>query len=103
MASATLTAPPERLAPPIKPDLGVVPEDVVHPGSLEAEWCRSPQSQGGHRMKLHGNARLSVKGREPLIDRVEHDRTARTRRASGWADIAPRAAMGCSAALRSTQ
>jgi hypothetical protein len=23
-------------------------------------------------MKLHGNARLSVKGREALIDRVEH-------------------------------
>src|SRR5690242_7618224 len=39
--------------------------------SLEAGWCRSHQSQGGHRMKLHRNARLSVKGRELLVERVE--------------------------------
>src|SRR6185437_1000193 len=39
--------------------------------SLEAGWCRSHQSQGGHRMKLHANARLSLKGRELLVDRVE--------------------------------
>jgi len=29
---------------------------AVHPGPLEAGWCRSHQSQRGHRMKLHGNA-----------------------------------------------
>ena len=39
------------------PDLAVEPEDVVHPGLL-----------GGW---LHANARLSVKGRELLISRVE--------------------------------
>ena len=40
--------------------LGVVPEHVVHPGLLGG-WvvARSPQSQGGHRMKLHANAALS--------------------------------------------
>src|SRR5205807_2388034 len=29
---------------------------------LEAGWCQSHQSQGGHRMKLHANAGLSLKG-----------------------------------------
>jgi transposase IS481 family protein len=38
---------------------------------LEAGWCRSHQSQGGHRMRLHANARLSLKGRELLVGRVE--------------------------------
>ena len=35
-------------------------------------------------MKLHANARLSVKGRELLVDRVEN-----ARRASGWPDLHP--------------
>ena len=38
-------------------------------------------------MKLHGNARLSVKGRELLIDRVEH---------AGWSLSAAAAAAGLS-------
>jgi hypothetical protein len=32
--------------------LGVVPEDVVHPGLLGGWWCRSHQSQGGHRIEV---------------------------------------------------
>src|SRR5208282_2932315 len=32
--------------------------------------CQATQYQGGHRMKLHANARLSVKGRELLVDRM---------------------------------
>jgi hypothetical protein len=35
--------------------------------SLEAGGVEATQSQGGHRMKLHANARLSVKGRELLV------------------------------------
>src|SRR3954465_2285372 len=55
--------------------------------SLEAGWCRSHQSQGGHRMKLHGNARLSVKGRALLIERVE---------VAGWSLSAAAEAAGIS-------
>jgi transposase len=59
-------------------DLVVVPEEVVHPGLLGGWLVSKPPVQGGHRMKLHANARLSVKGRELLVDRVEH---------AGWSVI----------------
>src|SRR5204862_2505889 len=55
--------------------------------SLEAGWCRSHQSQGGHRMKLHANARLSVKGRQLLVERVE---------VAGWSLSAAAEAAGIS-------
>ena len=57
-------------------------------------------------MRLHGNAKLSVKGRELLVERIEDagwslteaaaaagvsDRTAR----SGWLGIARKASSGC--------
>jgi hypothetical protein len=38
---------------------------------LEAERCSSHQPQGGHRMKLHGNARTCPKSRRLLVERVE--------------------------------
>src|ERR1017187_8494442 len=50
--------------------LAVNPEDVVHPGLLGGWGCLETQHQGEHRMNLHANARLSVKGRELLIDRI---------------------------------
>jgi hypothetical protein len=43
-------------------------------------------------MKTHANARLSLKGRELLVDRVEN---ATAPRASGWPATGPEAAMGC--------
>jgi len=55
---------------PLLRELGVDPEHVVHPGLLGGWGCQATQYQGGHRMKLHANARLSVKGRELLVDRM---------------------------------
>jgi hypothetical protein len=43
-------------------------------------------------MKTHANARLSLKGRELLVDRIE-DATAP--RANGLPGIGPRDVMGC--------
>ena len=51
-------------------DLGVVPEEVVHPGLLGGWWFSRPQSQGGHRMKLHANAALSLTQRRRMVLRV---------------------------------
>jgi transposase len=51
--------------------LDVVPSHVVHPGLLEGWGCRPTQQQGGHRMKLHGNARTCPKSRRLLVDRLE--------------------------------
>ena len=51
--------------------LGVVPRHVVHPGLLGGWGCRSHQSQGGHRMKLHANARTCPKSRRLLVRRVD--------------------------------
>src|SRR5437588_12261171 len=73
--------------------LVVVPDHVVPPMSLPsgAPWrlraAKPPQSQGGHRMKLHGNAKLSVKGRELLVERVE---------SAGWSLTAAAEAAGVS-------
>src|SRR4051794_21216404 len=38
--------------------------------SLEAESCQATQSQGGHRMKLHANAALSLNQRRRMVGRV---------------------------------
>jgi transposase InsO family protein len=67
--------------------LVVVPEDVVHPGLLGGWLVSMPPVQGGHRMKLHGNAGLSVKGRELLVDRIE---------VAGWSLSAAAEAAGIS-------
>jgi hypothetical protein len=45
-------------------------------------------------MKLHRNAGLSVKGRELLVDRIEHARWSLTR-ASGWPGTGPKGPTGC--------
>ena len=42
-------------------------------------------------MKMHANARLSLKGRELLIDRVENAGSATAPRASGSPATVPRA------------
>src|SRR3954454_6785397 len=51
-------------------DLVVVPEQVVHPGLLGGWWLLRPQSQGGHRMKLHANAALTLSQRRRMVRRV---------------------------------
>jgi hypothetical protein len=38
---------------------------------LKAEGAHATQFSEGRRIKLHGNARLSVKGRELLVERIE--------------------------------
>jgi hypothetical protein len=44
--------------------------------SLEPGWCRSPQSQGGHRMGLHADVLLGPKGREVMVLRaLEQERS----------------------------
>ena len=53
-----------------KPWLAVVPEEVVHPGLLGGWWFSKPQFQGGHRMKLHANAALSLTQRRRMVLRV---------------------------------
>ena len=50
--------------------LAVVPHHVVHPGLLGGWGCLSHQSQGGHRMKLHANARTCPKSRALIASRV---------------------------------
>ena len=50
--------------------LAVVPEHVVHPGLLGGWWFSRPQSQGGHRMKLHANAALTLRQRRRMVRRV---------------------------------
>ena len=50
--------------------LGVVPRRVVHPGPLGGWRCSSHQFQGGHRMKLHANAALSLNQRRRMVGRV---------------------------------
>src|SRR5690242_7641383 len=52
------------------PELGVVPEEVVHPGLLGGWVVLKPPVQGGHRMRLHANAALSLKQRERMARRV---------------------------------
>jgi transposase-like protein len=55
--------------------------------SLEAEGRHVTSVQGGHRLKLHGNARLSPKGRLLLCRRVLDD---------GWSLAAAAEAAGVS-------
>src|SRR5260370_1743978 len=43
---------------------------LVHPGLLGGWELPSTPVQGGHRMKLHGNAALSWSGRRRLAERV---------------------------------
>ena len=68
-------------------ELGVVPRHVVHPGLLGGWGCRSHQSQGGHRMKLHANARTCPKSRRLLVRRVDGE---------GWSLAAAAEAAGVS-------
>src|SRR3954464_11902655 len=49
--------------------LGVAPRKVVHPGLLGGWWLSRPQHQGGHRMKLHANARTCPKSRQEMVRR----------------------------------
>jgi hypothetical protein len=51
-------------------DLVVVPDHVVHPGLLGGWVVLKPRVQGGHRMRLHANAALSLKRRERMARRV---------------------------------
>jgi leucine-zipper of insertion element IS481 len=51
--------------------LVVVPKHVVRPGPLEAGSWKRPQSQGGHRMKLHANAKSCPNSRWLFCRRVE--------------------------------
>ncbi len=52
---------------------------------LEAEGANQPQSQGGHRMKLHGNARTCPNSRRLIVARV---------RRGGWSVTAAAEAAG---------
>ena len=93
--------------------LGVVPRHVVHPGLLGGWGCRSHQSQGGHRMKLHANAahlseepRLLVRAgcRAGLVadGGGRGRRSQRAHRARKWVRALPRRGRGglCSIAPR---
>src|SRR5688572_2054776 len=53
--------------------LGVVPEEVVHPGLLGGWWFSRPPVQGGHRMRLHANAALSLRQRRRMVSLVVDD------------------------------
>jgi len=50
--------------------LAVVPREVVPPGLLGGWVVLKPPVQGGHRMRLHANAALSLKQRERMASRV---------------------------------
>src|SRR4051794_8465056 len=67
--------------------LDVVPNNVVHPGLLEGWGCRSHPDQGGHRMKIHANARTCPNSRRLLVRRVEE---------KGWSLMAAAEAAGIS-------
>ena len=74
LGGARSAAPRDRGSGPpglLRPRLAVVPKDVVHPGLPGGWWLpRRSQHQGGHRMRLHANARLSPTARRLLVDRV---------------------------------
>jgi hypothetical protein len=64
--------------------IAVVPERVAYPGLLEAGGSQGRQSQGGHRMKLHANAALSLNGRRRMVAQViEQGRTNHAGRLGG--------------------
>src|SRR5207249_807549 len=71
--------------------LGLKPEDVVHPGLLGGWGCRSHQSQGGHRMMLHGSAELSLNARRRLVGRVVEEGWTLTKAAAA-AEVSVRTA-----------
>src|SRR4051794_25990138 len=62
-------SPPNGRSTPRR-ELAVVPEHVVHPGLLGGWVVLKPPVQGGHRMKLHANAALSLRQRERMVSRV---------------------------------
>src|SRR3954467_9680530 len=62
--------PHRRHHPPRSGALDVVPEEVVHPGLVGGWVVLKPPVQGGHRMKLHANAALSLRQRERMARRV---------------------------------
>src|SRR6266540_2033427 len=60
---------------------------LFHPGLLGGWGCRSTQSQGGHRMKLHRNARTCPNSRALIARRVLNE---------GWSLAAAAEAAGVS-------
>ena len=68
-------------------ELAVVPHHVVHPGLLGGWGCRSHPVQGGHRMKLHANARTCPNSRRLIVRRIEEE---------GWSLAAAAEAAGVS-------
>src|SRR4051794_39347547 len=60
--------------------------------SLEAESCQATQSQGGHRMKLHANAALSLNQRRRMVGRVVEQGWSLTKAAEA-AEVSDRTCM----------
>src|ERR1700730_8105249 len=75
--------------------LDVVPEDVVHPGLLGGWLVSKPPVPRRTPDEVHANARLSVKGHELLVERIE---------TAGWslteAAITSRARVGSGGGFR---
>ena len=67
--------------------LDVVPHHVVHPGLLGGWGCLKPPAQGGHRMKLHANARTCPKSRRLIVNESNEE---------GWSLAAAAEAAGVS-------